>query len=217
MMAYQNAAATGAYPTPYYPLPYQPAWVPAQVPQQQAVLAEPVKSQPDRPVASSPNLAVKKRSYHVKSVPSIPHVPNLDDPEELERWKMERRKKFPRAVEHNKEAENAVESADTEASGKQSKDRINSVDGVIPSWDGSDEEGALPDDLDSITKSSATKRPCKYFARGKCRNGDKCTFLHAFSKKQRKETLFERLVAEEDNNDMLKFYSFIKSLVKDDK
>ena len=201
-----NTGTTEGSHFPYYALPYQPAWAPA--------LQNPVEpaAVPQAPAPNSRKRASSSAANQVKAPPSTHRIPDLDNPEELERWKAERRKKFPRATESEPRT-TAVESSNNTVEADAGNDIVPYADSIANAVSSdSEEDGAISEDLAAAPTQS--KRTCKYFARGKCRNGDQCLFLHsAVSKPQRKGTLFERLVADEEAKDLLRFYDFIKSIV----
>lgn len=186
-----------------------------------------VQQQLKRP-APVPEPTTKKFSAH-QQISNLVFSYNLDDPEELEKWKAERRKKFPKK---EKEMEKEVE-----------MNLLNSAK-LIPNSSFDIEEGALDDDIndnininnnnvgDNDTSSTAVngnvilknkKRFCKYFAKGKCNKGENCPFEHSQSSNSHKTTtttlsnnrptIFENLLKIEENESMLRFYECIKHIV----
>lgn len=136
---------------------------------------------------------------------------NLDDPEELEKWKAERRKRFPSATK------------------EKSVDETASPDVKDPVCDEEEEEeGALCEEKE-VHVINKRKRICKYFSRGKCNKGDSCVFEHSKEQQQpvakrnkqveectkvnSRPTIFENLLKIEEKERMLKFYECIKLIL----
>ncbi len=171
---------------------------------------------------SRPNVTNASRSAPFANIPY-----NLDDPEELEKWKAERRKKFPSAKKESSE------------DSKDEKEPIKSVhDTPSVNEDVSDEEGAIVEESDMTEESSNNtgkrKRTCRFFSRGHCSKGDSCPFEHIASalkgntnkssnnkKKKTKveptrsnrSTIFENLLEIEKKDSMMKFYECIKLIL----
>ena len=191
---------------PVYPVfpPVLPVTTPTEqkppIPQNSQFKTQPQKphSQPKKPMNTS-------NSQSHANISSVVSTYNLDDPEELEKWKAERRKKFP--------------------SGKKEAEASSPVE--------TKEEGALSEFEDSVeepkTGQSAAlkrKRTCKYFARGKCTKGDSCQFEHisiSVPKSKRsntttsgtsRPTIFENLLKIEEKETMIKFYECIKLIIQ---
>ena len=135
---------------------------------------------------------------------------NLDDPEELEKWKAERRKRFPGVVK-KEDDESAVES--TEVGKKDEQEEGALLEETLP-------ECEIKEDVMTVTQKS--KRICKYFSRGKCNKGDSCQFEHikkvkresVFKKIGGRSTIFENLLKIEEKESMIKFYECIKLILR---
>ena len=155
---------------------------------------------------------------------------NLDDPEELEKWKAERRKKFPGS---KKEAESDIKKElDAEEDKEATAESVTIEIENVSACNQSDEEGALMiDEEDSIKllvpEKKQRKRTCKFFARGHCSKGDSCPFEHTINTSRNtgkkvkidksdtsRPTVFENLLKIEEKEMMIKFYECIKSILK---
>lgn len=238
-------------PYPYYYQPFRPQMAPPQgyppqmmfYPQMYPPAAVPMNMQQNinRP-PSVPIAAVTKNTKpHVTNTPkpttntqprkktipppkpstilSIPY--NLDDPEELEKWKAERRKKFPTGKkEHVEKEEETIKDQSSESK-------------PVDQNDLEEEEGAIIGDDPQIHEQKAQidgnkrKRQCKFFSRGHCSKGDSCPFEHSPTsttakrpKKSKNEaegtsrsTIFENLLKIEEKESMIKFYECIKLIL----
>ena len=119
---------------------------------------------------------------------------NLDDPEDLEKWKAERRKRFPSASKPKIE-ETADEAAE---------------EGEV--CDVEEEDEASHPIKPAPKKKPVKKQTCKYFASGMCKNGDACTFAHDKASSSG-QTVFETLQRKQEREDLLKFYNILKVIV----
>jgi hypothetical protein len=139
---------------------------------------------------------------------------NLDDPEELEKWKAERRKKFPKKTE-SPSSESVVA-----VSLKEEK----TVELITEVEEEEEEDGALEKVPE---KCQPSQRFCKYFSRGKCNKGDACPFQHTKPEKKAKlgvlnlisgkNTVFENLLKIEERDSLLKFHECIKLILANNK
>lgn len=227
----------GIYPPPPQPYgymnmnPYQQSMampIPIQRPPHYPIAFPTEHSAPVHPVAARPaaQKAVNIQSTAAVRPPKPQNQPpktkkpqitpqttavssyNLDDPEELEKWKAERRKKFPSAKKEV-EASNPVET----------KEKVESKeDGAFSETDETEE---------NVAPSLKRKRTCKYFTRGKCTKGDSCPFDHVSAPQKSKlpnttttssstsrPTIFENLLKIEEKGNMIKFYECIKLIIK---
>lgn len=161
----------------------------------------------------------KRPNTHQVKVQQKPQTPapatsfNLDDPEELEKWKAERRKKFPKKTESpSSESLVAVSLKEEEAAE------------LITEVEEEEEDGALEKVPE---KCQPSKRFCKYFSRGKCNKGDACPFQHTKPEKKAKlgvfnlisgkNTVFENLLKIEERDSLLKFHECIKLILANNK
>lgn len=183
----------------YNPYPYAPVPVVPVSTVQVATQVEPKEAPKDiketAPIARAETNTPQKRAIAL----------NLDDPEELERWKAERRKRFPGRAKEAEE-QKKPESEENKEETKFAPDDL--------------EEGETAEEPEKQIK----KRPCKYFAAGKCRNGDACSFSHVQKPKglpavpvQAGQTVFENLQAKQEREDLLKFYECLKRLARNNK
>ena len=190
----------------------------------------------------APESTAKQFSAH-QQISNLVSSYNLDDPEELEKWKAERRKKFPKIEKdssefNTKEAEVNVQlisksSFDVEEEGALNQEEINNSNDDN-NYDNTNSNNIDNDDnnnniiidnniynnIDDNVRLKTKKRFCKYFAKGKCNKGDYCPFEHVNSPKPLKTTfsnnrptVFENLLKIEENESMLRFYECIKYLV----
>lgn len=161
---------------------------------------------PPQTVAAKP-VAIKTPSPYPSPVLSNY---NLDDSEELEKWKAERRKRFPSSA---KEKEAVADET------------------VAVEVTNAEEEGALVEDDSTTSLINKKKRFCIYFSRGKCNKGDSCSFEHSKEQpaKRNKQTndnnnnnaktalnrptIFENLLKIEEKELMLMFYECIKIIL----
>mmetsp|Transcript_67899 Transcript_67899/g.159776 ORF Transcript_67899/g.159776 Transcript_67899/m.159776 type:complete len:214 (-) Transcript_67899:231-872(-) len=106
---------------------------------------------------------------------------NLESAEEIQAWIAARKKNWPSKanVERKEEEGDAKPTAKRRRGDPQqqpsSENALTSILGY-----GSDEAGQgddAPEEKPS-TAPAAPKRPCRFFQRGRCRNGAKCTYLH---------------------------------------
>ena len=167
-------------------------------------LQQPVK----KPVQPTAHIQKKTQNITTPPISSAISSYNLDDPEELEKWKAERRKKFPSAKKEDEKTETV------------------DIISVTKELD-SDEEGEVDIDTEDkeVVVSQKRKKICRYFSRGKCNKGDSCQFEHvAKTKKPKcenasknnggKSTIFENLIKIEEKESMIKFYECIKLLIR---
>lgn len=165
------------------------------------------------------------KSIEIKTL--IPNY-NLDDPEELEKWKAERRKRFPSSKEAVREVKEEIKIA-SDVSTEEKKIVCDS------NMNASDEEGALIEENKEVVVdlNKKKKRFCKYFSRGKCNKGDSCSFEHSkenqpakrsksgfgdkdsnlSSSSASKPTIFENLLKIQEKETMIKFHECIKIIV----
>lgn len=181
----------------YHPYPYAPV-----------VPVAPVPVAPVAPVVAPVESKQVTKDEKVVTPSDVPQKrtltsPNLDDPEELERWKAERRKRFPGRAKEVEEEKKPQPQEVKEEDAKSAQDDL--------------EEGETTEEPGKRIK----KRPCKYFAAGKCRNGDACSFSHVQKSKafptssvQTGQTVFENLQAKQEREDLLKFYECLKRLAR---
>lgn len=174
---------------------------------------QPVRNQKplQQPVKKSvqPMAQQSQKKHHIIPVPPISSEIanyNLDDPEELEKWKAERRKKFPVA--------------------KKDDEKTADIVNITKEFD-DNEEGEVEINIEdkNVVISQKRKKFCRYFSRGKCNKGDSCQFEHvAKAKKPKSEnvsknegsrsTIFENLMRNEEKESMIKFYECIKLLIR---
>lgn len=207
------------YPTAPQPLQASSQRPQNQYPKPQQIQNPNTNSQPvqNQRLPQQQHQQVKKPVQNQKKPQNIPAPQassvvggyNLDDPEELEKWKAERRKKFPSAKKEVEKKETPMELTETKST--------NDEEGELSSESENDKE-----DTD-IPISQKRRRICKYFARGKCNKGDSCQFEHvAKAKKAKTEsssatsrpTIFENLLKIEEKQSMLKFYECIKLIIQ---
>lgn len=237
-------------PYPYYYQPFRPQMAPPQgyppqmmfYPQMYPPAAVPMNMQQNINMPpSGPSVPVTNTKPHVTNTPkpttntqprkktipppkpstilSIPY--NLDDPEELEKWKAERRKKFPTGKkEHVEKEEETIKDQSSESK-------------PVDQNDLEEEESAIIGDDPQIHEQKAQidgnkpKRQCKFFSRGHCSKGDSCPFEHSptttTAKRPKKSknkaegtsrsTIFENLLKIEEKESMIKFYECIKLIL----
>jgi hypothetical protein len=124
---------------------------------------------------------------------------HLEDLEELEKWKAERRKRFP-------SRSNSTEPAKEE----KPTNTEDAEEGELAESEKCAETEGVPDAR--VSKKPVKKRPCKYFAAGTCKNGDSCAFAHEKAAPSG-QTVFEKLKGTQEREDLLKFYSILKIIV----
>jgi hypothetical protein len=212
---------------------------PAQLNASAAPLLEaPIKQAATQP-AKRPVLPSKSTIGSANA--SSRQLPDLSNAEELEKWKAQRRLKFPRLAANENEKDALKKESKDEPESKiptgnevQCTGRLEAQEETFgsavinpkspdqdaePDSESEDEEGAL---LESPSEnstnptarpiSSARRRICKYFARGQCRRGTACTFEHDAKSPTGGTTLFERLVEQEDEKRLLRFFECIKAI-----
>ena len=160
------------------------------------------KPESQKPAQPHTHVQVKKQAQTDGNISPLVSSYNLDDPEELEKWKAERRKKFPSGRKESLETAQVDESKEEGALSESDNENINNV-------------------------PQKRKKTCKYFARGKCTRGDSCQFEHSISPSKPKRpnttgtapissrpTIFENLLKIEEKDSMIKFYECIKLILQ---
>lgn len=203
-MYYHNQQPV-AHPQPQpRPSPAVPTETPESKPQ-------PVKAKESATSVSTASATSQKRTAAFN---------NLDDPEELERWKAERRKRFPtRSNLANPETEPTKQPEPPKV--KEGQEGVAAIDttngGESEEGELSSEDGQQDNSGFDAPASPKTKRNCKYFAAGKCRNGDSCQFLHVKTVPSTAvttgQTVFETLRMKQEREDLLQFYNCLKIIV----
>lgn len=220
---YPTPSAAFLQPTAPVPVPVAASLSstprPSDVPSKSQNHPKPVLKAQSKPApAKNPNPAARPQNSLFSSISSY----NLDDPEELEKWKAERRKKFPSGKKGAEVAESV---------------QVSNQNGILSDEEGAILEGDKNEHDDEEAKIHASnnavkkrKRICKYFSRGKCSKADACPFEHDNTKKQRtdppppgntqstsRRTIFEKLMKIEEKELMIKFYGCIKTIVNNKK
>ncbi len=225
----QNNIQSAAFPQPGYPYAYPYGWSymhpvnplnpaamnPIVNPMygmyfpypvaQPAPIAKPSEFQPPIMLEAKSPPPVEKQELSVSPTAEKRAAFNLDDPEEYEKWKAERRKRFPsrgNSVEPvdkpEPEAKRETEEGELSDSSSDSKER---------------KRGAKLATSKITQSSQVKKQTCKYSAAGKCKNGDTCAFAHDKTTTSKGQTVFETLQSKQEREDLLKFYQILKIIV----
>ena len=125
-------------------------------------------------------------------------------PEEIEKWRMDRRKNFPTAENTQKKNEmrdelriagglvlekgkkrkrepavhNKKENCKVE--GVEGGDNTGGADDGVDTVEGGVEDDDEDKDKDKDKDNTLRKRPCVFFVKGSCKQGDQCTYSHDF-------------------------------------
>lgn len=214
----------------YAPMPLAPApFTPQNIQTQNKPIIQSYQNQ--RPFSQVKNTPVipKKTSHNTNPNSNQLNLKitsyNLDDPEELEKWKSERRKKFPTTVK-KEEANKTEELTASETKSTEAKNLFCSEEeGAFSENENLDtEDSSCKDQFQPSSSNLKRKRSCKYFARGKCTKGDSCSFDHFSPTKNKRPntsnastsrpTIFENLIKIEEKQLMIKFYECIKLIIQ---